>query len=188
MRSRNLHRPLSRFGSPTPALCATAGSRTGCIERLRRLSRRPALFIGLVAGIATPLLSTLRTRRIVTILGCISVTAPPASGILPPILRTSARQFVAQLVGVPTLLGVFSLSICSSGCQRVVPSEWLLRRAIGMDLHELGGAAILSLSFTRTNRTGKPSLIRKTRSAWQARAIYFDHQAKARVTLYPGNR
>jgi Amt family ammonium transporter len=107
-----------------------------------------ALFVGLVAGIATPLLVELLelALSIDDPSGAISVHAAAglwglfAVGIFAP----QPGQLVAQLIGIATLLGL------------VLPVVyllfWLLNRAvpfradpdgerIGMDLHELGGGA-----------------------------------------------
>src|SRR5208283_3848131 len=107
-----------------------------------------ALFIGLIAGIATPLLVEL-LELAVSIddpSGAISVHAVGGLwGLLAAgLFAAQPGQLVAQLVGIATLLGV------------VLPLVYLLFRLLnrvvpfrvdpdgermGMDLHELGGGA-----------------------------------------------
>jgi Amt family ammonium transporter len=107
-----------------------------------------ALFVGLVTGIATPLLVELMelALSIDDPSGAISVHA--VGGLLGllavGIFASQPGQLLAQLVGIATLLGVF------------LPLVYLLFRLlnrvapfhvdpdgerIGMDLHELGGGA-----------------------------------------------
>jgi Amt family ammonium transporter len=106
------------------------------------------LFVGIVAGIATPLLVEL-LELAVSIddpSGAISVHAVGglwglvAAGLFAP----HAGQLVAQLVGIATLLGLI--------LPLLYLLFWLLNRVvpfrvdpdgerIGMDLHELGGGA-----------------------------------------------
>ena len=139
-----------RFGKPDASLCAN-GWLAGLVVSsacAALVTPGQAIFTGLVAGIATPLLVEL-LELAVSIddpSGAIAVHAfgglwgLVAAGLFAP----QAGQFIAQLVGIATLLGI------------VLPVVyllfWLLNRAvpfrvdpdgerIGMDLHELGGGA-----------------------------------------------
>ena len=139
-----------RFGKPDASLCANgwlAGlvTSSACAALVTPLQ---VLFIGLIAGIATPLLVELfeLALSIDDPSGAISVHAAAgiwglaAAGIFAP----RPGQFVAQLIGIATLLGmVFPL---------VYLLFWLLNRIVpfrvdadgerlGMDLQELGGGA-----------------------------------------------
>lgn len=139
-----------RFGKPDASLCAN-GWLTGLVASCATaglVSPGIALFVGLVAGIATPLLVELLelALSIDDPSGAITVHAAGglwgllAAGIFAP----QPGQFVAQLVGISALLGLlFPL---------VYLLFWLLNRVlpfrvdpdgerIGMDLHELGGGA-----------------------------------------------
>jgi Amt family ammonium transporter len=139
-----------RFGKPDASLCAN-GWLTGLVASSAcagLATPGESLFVGLVAGIATPLLVEV-LELAVSIddpSGAISVHLVGgiwgliAAGVFAP----QAGQFLAQLVGVATLLGlVFPLTYLLF---------WLLNRffpfrvdsdgeRIGMDLHELGGGA-----------------------------------------------
>ncbi len=139
-----------RFGKPDASLCAN-GWIAGLVASSASaalVSPAAALFIGLVAGVATPLLVELLELAVSVDdpSGAISVHAAAglwgllAAGFFAP----QRGQFVAQLVGVATLLGVF--------LPLVYLLFWLLDRVvpfrvdpdgerIGMDLHELGGGA-----------------------------------------------
>ena len=139
-----------RFGKPDASLCAN-GWLAGLVVSsacAALVTPGQAIFTGLVAGIATPLLVEL-LELAVSIddpSGAIAVHAfgglwgLVAAGLFAP----HAGQLLAQLVGIATLLGL------------VLPVVyllfWLLNRAvpfrvdpdgerIGMDLHELGGGA-----------------------------------------------
>jgi ammonium transporter, Amt family len=139
-----------RFGKPDASLCANgwmAGlvASTACAALV---SPATALFIGLVAGIATPLLVEVLelALSIDDPSGAISVHllsglwGLAAAGIFAP----QHGQFLAQLVGIATLLGVFlpTLSIAFLALNRLVPFRVDADgERIGMDLHELGGGA-----------------------------------------------
>jgi len=139
-----------RFGKPDASLCANgwlAGlvASSGCAALITPVQ---ALAVGIVAGVATPLLVEL-FELAVSIddpSGAISVHA--AGGILglvaAGIFAGQPGQLLAQLVGIATLLGVV--------LPLVYLLFWLLNRMtpfrvdqdgerIGMDLHELGGGA-----------------------------------------------
>jgi Amt family ammonium transporter len=139
-----------RFGKPDASLCANgwlAGlvASSACAGLVTPLQ---ALFIGLVAGISTPLLVELfeLALSIDDPSGAISVHAVAglwglaAAGFFAP----QSGQLLAQLIGISTLLGLI--------LPLVYLLFWLLNRfvpfrvdadgeRIGMDLHELGGGA-----------------------------------------------
>jgi ammonium transporter, Amt family len=139
-----------RFGKPDASLCAN-GWMSGLVASCAcaaLVSPIVSLFVGLVAGIATPLLVELfeLALSVDDPSGAISVHAAAglwglaAAGIFSP----RPGQFVAQMVGIAALLGVF--------LPLVYLLFWLLNRLvpfrvdpdgerIGMDLHELGGGA-----------------------------------------------
>jgi Amt family ammonium transporter len=139
-----------RFGKPDASLCAN-GWLTGLVASsacAAVVSPIDALFIGLVAGVSTPLLVEL-LELAVSIddpSGAISVHAVGgiwgllAAGLFAP----QAGQLLPQVIGIATLLG-FILPF-------VYLLFWLLNRVvpfrvdsdgerIGMDLQELGGGA-----------------------------------------------
>jgi Amt family ammonium transporter len=139
-----------RFGKPDASLCAN-GWLTGLVASsacAALITPIQALAVGVVAGIATPLLVEL-FELAVSIddpSGAISVHA--AGGLLgliaAGIFSGQPGQFLAQLIGIATLLGVV--------LPLVYLLFWLLNRfipfrvdpdgeRIGMDLHELGGGA-----------------------------------------------
>ena len=139
-----------RFGKPDASLCANgwlAGlvASTACAGVV---TPGQALFVGLVAGIITPLMVELLELALsiddpsgaVTVHAVGGLWGLLAAGFFAPL----SGQLVAQLVGIATLLGL------------VLPVVyllfWLLNRVvpfrvdpdgerIGMDLHELGGGA-----------------------------------------------
>jgi ammonium transporter, Amt family len=139
-----------RFGKPDASLCAN-GWMAGLVASsacAALVSTGASIFVGLVAGIATPLLVELLELALSVDdpSGAISVHASAglwglfAVGLFAP----QHGQLVAQLVGIATLLGVF--------LPLVYLLFWLLNRVvpfrvdadgerIGMDLHELGGGA-----------------------------------------------
>jgi Amt family ammonium transporter len=139
-----------RFGKPDASLCAN-GWLTGLVASSASaavVSPLAALFIGIVAGIITPLLVEV-LELAVSIddpSGAIAVHAAGglwgliAAGFFAP----QSGQFIAQLVGIATLLGL--------ALPLVYLLFWLVNRVIplrvdpdgervGMDLHELGGGA-----------------------------------------------
>lgn len=139
-----------RFGKPDASLCANgwlAGlvTSSACAGIATPFE---ALFAGLVAGIATPLLVELFELALsiddpsgaITVHAVSGLWGLVAAGIFAP----QAGQLVAQLVGICALLGL--------GLPLVYLLFWLLNRVvafrvdpdgerIGMDLHELGGGA-----------------------------------------------
>jgi Amt family ammonium transporter len=139
-----------RFGKPDASLCAngwlaglvTSSACAGLVYPLE------AVAIGLVAGIITPLLVELFELALsiddpsgaISVHGAAGLWGLAAAGIFAP----QPGQFLAQLVGISTLLGL------------VFPAVylifWLIDRVLpfrvdpdgerlGMDLHELGGGA-----------------------------------------------
>jgi len=139
-----------RFGKPDASLCAN-GWLTGLVASsacAAVVSPLAALFIGIVAGVITPLLVEV-LELAVSIddpSGAIAVHAAGglwgliAAGVFAP----QPGQFLAQLVGIATLLGL--------ALPLVYLAFWLVNRVIpfrvdpdgervGMDLHELGGGA-----------------------------------------------
>ena len=139
-----------RFGKPDASLCAN-GWLSGLVASsacAALVSPGQALFIGIVSGIATPLLVEVLelALSIDDPSGAISVHAVSGLWGLVAVgfFASQPGQLVAQLVGIATLLGL------------VLPLTyllfWLLNRVvpfrvdpdgerIGMDLHELGGGA-----------------------------------------------
>jgi Amt family ammonium transporter len=139
-----------RFGKPDASLCAN-GWLAGLVASSACagiVTPGESLFVGLVAGIATPLLVELLelALSIDDPSGAITVHAVGglwgllAAGIFAP----QPGQLLAQLVGIATLLGLV--------LPMVYLLFWLLNRLvafrvdsdgerIGMDLHELGGGA-----------------------------------------------
>jgi Amt family ammonium transporter len=139
-----------RFGKPDASLCAN-GWLTGLVASsgcAGIVTPGAMLFVGVVAGIATPLLVELfeLALSIDDPSGAITVHAGGGLwGLLAAgIFASRPGQLLAQLVGIATLLGV------------VLPLVYLLFRLlnravpfrvdpdgerIGMDLHELGGGA-----------------------------------------------
>lgn len=139
-----------RFGKPDASLCANgwlAGlvTSSACAAVVSPLA---ALFAGLVAGVVTPLLVELFELALsiddpsgaVSVHGAAGLWGLIAAGMFAP----QPGQFVAQLVGVATLLGLM--------LPLVYLLFWLMNRVIafradpdgerlGMDLHELGGNA-----------------------------------------------
>jgi Amt family ammonium transporter len=141
---------LIRFGKPDASLCAN-GWLTGLVASSACAALVPpiaALFIGIIAGIATPLLVEL-LELAVSIddpTGAISVHAVGglwglfAAGLFAP----QSGQLTAQLVGIATLLGIVLplIYLLFWGINRFVPFRVDQDgERIGMDLHELGGGA-----------------------------------------------
>jgi Amt family ammonium transporter len=139
-----------RFGKPDASLCANgwlAGlvASSGCAGIV---TPGESILVGLVAGIATPLLVEVLelALSIDDPSGAITVHAAGALlGLLAAgLFASQAGQLVAQLVGISALLGLL--------LPLVYLLFWLLNRfvpfradadgeRIGMDLHELGGGA-----------------------------------------------
>jgi ammonium transporter, Amt family len=139
-----------RFGKPDASLCANgfmAGLVVSC-ACAAVVSPMQAIFAGMVAGVATPLLVELFELALsvddpsgaVTVHGVAGLWGLFAVGVFSP----QRGQFVAQLVGIAALLGVFLplIYLLFWLLNRVVPfranSE---AERVGMDLDELGGGA-----------------------------------------------
>ena len=139
-----------RFGKPDASLCANGWLAGLVVSSACAAIVTPgvAIFTGLIAGIATPLLVELLelALSIDDPSGAISVHAAGgiwgliAAGLFAP----QQGQLLAQLVGIATLLGLI--------LPLVYLLFWLLNRVVpfrvdadgerlGMDLHELGGGA-----------------------------------------------
>jgi Amt family ammonium transporter len=139
-----------RFGKPDASLCAN-GWLTGLVASsacAALLTPLESLFVGIIAGIITPLLVEVLelALSIDDPSGAISVHAVGGLwGLLAAgIFSAHSGQLVAQLVGIATLLGLV--------LPLVYLLFWILNRfvpfrvdsdgeRIGMDLHELGGGA-----------------------------------------------
>ncbi len=139
-----------RFGKPDASLCAN-GWLAGLVASSACagiVTPGESLFVGIVAGIATPLLVELLelALSIDDPSGAISVHAVGGLwGLLAAgIFAAQPGQLLAQLVGIATLLGLV--------LPLVYLLFWMLNRVvpfrvdadgerIGMDLHELGGGA-----------------------------------------------
>jgi Amt family ammonium transporter len=139
-----------RFGKPDASLCAN-GWLTGLVASSASaalVSPIPALLIGIAAGIITPLLVEV-LELAVTVddpSGAITVHAAGAllgliaAGLFAP----QPGQFLAQLVGIATILGLFLpfVYLLLLALNRFVPFRVDPDgERIGMDLHELGGGA-----------------------------------------------
>jgi Amt family ammonium transporter len=139
-----------RFGKPDASLCAN-GWLAGLVASSAcagLITPGQALFVGLVTGIATPLLVEVLelALSIDDPSGAISVHA--VGGLLGllavGIFVSQEGQLVAQLVGIATLLGVILplVYLLFRLLNRVVPFRVDPDgERIGMDLHELGGGA-----------------------------------------------
>jgi Amt family ammonium transporter len=139
-----------RFGKPDASLCANgwmaglvASSATAAL-----VSPLQALFVGLVAGIVTPLLVEVMELALsiddpsgaVTVHAVGGLWGLFAAGVFAPL----PGQLLAQLVGIGTLLGlVFPLLyLLFAVLNRYVPFRVDADgERLGMDLHELGGGA-----------------------------------------------
>jgi Amt family ammonium transporter len=140
----------TRFGKPDASLCAN-GWLTGLVASSASaaiVTPIEALLIGVVAGIATPLLVELFELAVsiddpsgaISIHGVGGLWGLLAVGIFAP----QSGQLLAQLIGIATLLGLFLplVYFLFLVLNRFVP----LRvdadgERVGMDLHELGGGA-----------------------------------------------
>jgi Amt family ammonium transporter len=139
-----------RFGKPDASLCAN-GWMSGLVASSACAAIVPpidSIFVGLIAGIATPLLVELLELAISIDdpSGAISVHAVAglwglfAAGLFSP----RHGQVVAQLVAIAALLGVFLplVYFLFLMLNRIVPFRVDVDgERIGMDLHELGGGA-----------------------------------------------
>ena len=139
-----------RFGKPDASLCAN-GWMSGLVASsacAALVSPGAMIFVGAVAGIATPLLVELLelALSIDDPSGAISVHAAAGLWGLFAVGVFSPRhgQFVAQLLGISALLGIFLplVYFLFLLLNRIVPFRVDPDgERIGMDLHELGGGA-----------------------------------------------
>jgi ammonium transporter, Amt family len=139
-----------RFGKPDASMCAN-GWLAGLVASsacAALLTPGESIFVGLVAGVVTPLL--VETFELALSLddpsGAITVHAVAglwglfAAGLF----SSQTGQLLAQLVGIATLLGLILpvLYLLFALLNRVVPFRVDPDgERIGMDLHELGGGA-----------------------------------------------
>jgi Amt family ammonium transporter len=139
-----------RFGKPDASLCAN-GWLAGLVASSAcagLVTPGAALFVGLVAGILTPLMVELLELAVSIDDPSGAITVHLAGGlwglIAAGIFAPQAGQLIAQMVGIATLLGLV--------LPLIYLLFWLLNRVvpfrvdpdgerIGMDLHELGGGA-----------------------------------------------
>jgi len=139
-----------RFGKPDASLCANgwlAGlvASSACAAMVSPLQ---ALFIGIVAGVVTPLLVELLELAVSIDDPSGAISAHAVSGLwglaAAGIFAGGSGQLLAQLMGIAALLGLI--------LPLIYLLFWLVNRAIpfrveadgeriGMDLHELGGGA-----------------------------------------------
>jgi Amt family ammonium transporter len=139
-----------RFGKPDASLCAN-GWLTGLVASSASaalITPIQALVVGMIAGIATPLLVELfeLALSIDDPSGGLSVHA--VGGLLgllaAGIFSGEPGQFLAQLIGIATLLGVMLplVYVLFRTLSRIIPFRVDPDgERIGMDLHELGGGA-----------------------------------------------
>lgn len=139
-----------RFGKPDASLCAN-GWMTGLVASsacAAVVTPIAALFVGVVGGIVTPLLVELLELALsiddpsgaITVHAVGGIWGLACAGLFAP----QPGQFVAQLVGISTLLGlvfpvIYLLFLILNKIVpfRVDPDG----ERMGMDLHELGGGA-----------------------------------------------
>jgi Amt family ammonium transporter len=141
---------LIRFGKPDASLCANgwlAGLVTSSVCA-PLVSPGAALFTGAVAGIFTPLLVEVLELAVsiddptgaIAVHGAGGLWGLLAAGLFAP----QHGEFLAQLVGIAALLGVFlPLLYCLFSLANRLVSFHVVPdgERIGMDLQELGGAA-----------------------------------------------
>jgi len=139
-----------RFGKPDASLCAN-GWLAGLVASSASaalVSPLAALFIGIVAGVITPLLVEVLELAVSIDDPSGAISAHAVSGLwglaAAGLFGGLPGQFLAQLIGIAALLGLI--------LPLVYLLFWLLNRVvpfrvdadgerIGMDLHELGGGA-----------------------------------------------
>jgi Amt family ammonium transporter len=139
-----------RFGKPDASLCASgwlAGlvTSSACAAVVSPLA---ALFTGVVAGIITPLLVEVLELAIsiddptgaIAVHGASGLWGLFAAGLFAP----QHGEFLAQMVGIAALLGFFLPLVYGifAVANRLLPFHVEPDgERLGMDLHELGGAA-----------------------------------------------
>lgn len=139
-----------RFGKPDASLCAN-GWLAGLVTSSAcagMVAPAAAAFVGLVAGIATPLLVEFLELAVSIDDPSGAIAAHAFSGLwglaAAGMFSGSVGQFSAQLVGIATLLGLFLPVIYGLFflLNRLIPFRVDPDgERIGMDLHELGGNA-----------------------------------------------
>ena len=139
-----------RFGKPDASLCAN-GWLAGLVTSSACAALVPpaaALFVGVVMGIATPLLVEVMELALSIDDPSGAITVHLAGGLwgllAAGIFAPQHGQLLAQLVGIATLLGVFLplVYLVFKLLDRVVPFRVDPDgERIGLDLHELGGGA-----------------------------------------------
>ncbi|MDE3200580.1 MAG: ammonium transporter [Acidobacteriota bacterium] len=139
-----------RFGKPDASLCANGWlsglvASSACAAAVTPLQ---SLFAGLVAGIATPLLVEVLELALSIDDPSGALTAHLASGLwgllVAGVFSHHQGQLIAQLVGIATILGLVfpAVYLLLALLNRTVPFRVEPDgERIGMDLHELGGAA-----------------------------------------------
>jgi Amt family ammonium transporter len=139
-----------RFGKPDASLCAN-GWLTGLVASSASaaiVSPIPALLVGIAAGIITPLLVEVLELAVavddpsgaITVHAAGALLGLIAAGLFAP----QPSQFLAQLVGIATILGLFLplVYLLFLAINRFIPFRVDTDgERIGMDLHELGGGA-----------------------------------------------
>ncbi len=139
-----------RFGKPDASMCAN-GWMAGLVASsacVAIVTPTEALVVGLVAGIATPLLVELFELALsiddpsgaITVHAIAGIWGLLAAGLFAP----QSGQLLAQLVGIGTLLGLVLpvVYLLFAVLNRMVPFRVDPDgERIGMDLHELGGGA-----------------------------------------------
>jgi ammonium transporter, Amt family len=139
-----------RFGKPDASMCAN-GWLAGLVASsacAALVTPGQSLFIGLVAGVATPLLVELLELAVsiddpsgaITVHAVAGIWGLLAAGLFAP----QPGQLLAQIVGIATLLGLVlpAVYLLFALLNRVVPFRVDPDgERIGMDLHELGGGA-----------------------------------------------
>lgn len=139
-----------RFGKPDASMCAN-GWMAGLVASsacAALVTPAESLFIGLVAGVATPLLVELLELAVsiddpsgaITVHAVAGLWGLIAAGLFAP----QAGQLLAQLAGIAALLGLVLpvVYLLFFLVNRVVPFRVDPDgERIGMDLHELGGGA-----------------------------------------------
>jgi Amt family ammonium transporter len=140
----------ARFGKPDASLCAN-GWMTGLVASCACagvVKPIPAIFIGAVAGVFTPLLVEVLELAVSIDDPSGAITVHLAGGLwgllAVGVFAPQPGQFVAQLVGIAALLGVALplVYLLFAVLNRFVPFRADVEgERIGMDLHELGGGA-----------------------------------------------
>jgi Amt family ammonium transporter len=139
-----------RFGKPDASMCAN-GWLAGLVASsacAAIVTPGQSLFVGMIAGIATPLLVELLELAVSIDDPSGAITVHAVAGIwgllAAGLFASQPGQLMAQLVGIATLLGLVLpvVYLLFAILNRVVPFRVDQDgERIGMDLHELGGGA-----------------------------------------------